>query len=177
MTRSVTANFGGSAIGIIRRFLTFLAKMGLSVRDDPKRQVDIAGRAWGEPVEGLTLSVALKQQEDPDALPTVSVAIHNRSAETQRLMTRGWLHFFSVTVLAPDGRVTGLTPYGSQLMKPERQPAPAPVTLAPGEAVEADIPIGAIVEMRRTGKEYRVKASCEAPDGGQIVSNELPVKH
>jgi hypothetical protein len=63
--------------------------MGLSVRDDPKKEVDIAGRTWGEPVAGLALSVALKPQEDPDALPTVSVAIHNRSAQTKRLMTRG----------------------------------------------------------------------------------------
>lgn len=151
--------------------------MGLSVRDDPKKEVDIAGRAWGEPAAGLALSVALKKQEDPDALPTISVAIHNRSAETRRLMTRGWLNFFCITVLAPDGTVAGLAPYGAQLMKPERQPAPTAVTVTPGEAVEADIPIGAIFEMRRTGREYRVKASCETPETGKIVSNELPVKY
>jgi len=150
--------------------------MGLSVRDDPKKEVDIAGRIWGEPVAGLALSVALKPQEDPDALPTVSVAIHNRSVETQRLMTRGWLNFFQMTVLAPNNTVAAFTPYGALSMQPERQPEPSAVNLAPGEAIEADIPIGAIYEMRRTGRDYRVKATCEAPGGGQIVSNELMVK-
>lgn len=150
--------------------------MGLSVRDDPKKEVDIAGRTWGEPVAGLALSVALKPQEDPDALPTVSVAIHNRTAETQRLMTRGWLNFFKVTVLTPNGSEAAFTPYGALSLKPERQPEPSAVNLVPGEAVEADIPIGAIYEMRRNGREYRVKASCEAPDGEQITSNELLVR-
>jgi hypothetical protein len=153
--------------------------MGFSVRDDPKNVVDIAGRAWGEPVCGLALSVALKLQEDPDALPAISVAIHNRSAETQRLMTRGWLHFFSLSVINPDGAATPLTSYGAQLMKLERQPPLSAVTLAPGEAIEADIPIGAIYGMRPTGGTgtFRVKASCETPGGDRITSNEILVKY
>ena len=36
--------------------------MGLSVRDDPKKLVDIAGRQWGEAIDGLALSVILKPQ-------------------------------------------------------------------------------------------------------------------
>ena len=68
------------AIGLIRRFLTFLAKMGLSVRDDPKKEVDIAGRSWGAPVDGLALSILHTPNERSDGLATVSVAIHNRGA-------------------------------------------------------------------------------------------------
>jgi hypothetical protein len=147
--------------------------MGLSIRDDPKKVVDVAGRAWGEPVNGLALSVLLTPKQDADQLPTVSVAIHNRTAEARRLTTRGWLNFFRVSVLAPDGVAAEVTPYGRELMKPERQPAPSEIVLAPGEAIEADIPIGSIFQMRRG--QYNVQATCETP-GGLIASNEIQVK-
>ncbi len=150
-----------------------MAKMGLSVRDDPKKVVDVAGRAWGEPVNGLALSVLLTPKQDPDQLATVAVAIHNRAAEERRMTTCGWLNFFQVAVTGADGAAVGLTPYGRELMKPERQPAPSPVVLAAGEALEADIPIGSIFQMRRGS--YRVKASCETPDGGRMTSNEILV--
>jgi hypothetical protein len=163
--------FGDPAIGLIRRFLTFLAKMGLSVRDDPKKEVDIAGRAWGAPVDGLALSILHTPNERSDGLATVSVAIHNRGAAPLRLTTRGWLYFFQVSVVG-GGTAAELTPYGRELMKPERQPAPRVVVLAPGEAVEADIPIGSIYRML-TGT-YRVRASCEAR-GGRVESNEIVI--
>ena len=146
--------------------------MGLSVRDDPKKAVDVAGRAWGTPVGGLALSVTLKRREDADELATVSAAIHNCSVEPKRVMTRGWLHFFQVSVTGPDGGAVAPTPYGRELLKPERQLALFEVVLAPGEAIEADIPIGSIFQMRK-GK-FRVQASGEVP-GGRAVSNELPV--
>jgi hypothetical protein len=152
-----------------------MAKMGLSVRDDPKKEVDVAGRAWGEPVHGLVLSLLLKTKEDPDELPAVSIAILNRSSETKRLTTRGWLDFFHVSVTASDGDPAPPTSYGAELMKPERQPALTEVVLAPGDAVEADIPIGSVYSMRK-GDAYRVQASCEAPGGGRIRSNEIQLK-
>ena len=165
---------GDAAIGLIRDFLTFLAKMGLTVRDDPKKVVDIAGRTWGEPAGGLALSMRLRTKEDEDELPAVSVAIHNRTGETQRLTTRGWLNFFHVSVVSADGVVAGLTPYGGQLMQPERQPAPSEVALTPGEAIEADIPIGSIFEMPKG--LYRVYATCEAPGGRLVTSNEVQIQ-
>ncbi len=168
----VTCVPGRTPIGLIRRFLTFLAKMGLSVRDDPKKVVDVAGRVWGEPVGGLALSLELKRKEDPDELATVSAAVHNRSAETQRLTTRGWLNFYQVSVVGSDGHAVALTPYGGELAKPERQPAPAEIVLAPGEAIEADIPIGSIYQMRKG--HYSVQASAGVP-GGLAVSNEISV--
>ena len=72
------------------------------------------------------------------------------------------------------GAPAALTPYGRESMKPERLPAPAEVVLAPGEAVEADIPIGLLFEMRHG--EFRVQATCDAPGGGAITSNEIRVK-
>ena len=161
---------GGILIGLIRRFLTFLAKMGLSVRDDPRKVVDIGGRQWGQPVNGLALSVLLPPRKNEE-LPTISVAIHNRSAETQSLTTRGWLDFFRVSIIGPDGVAAPMTSYGAELMKPERLPAPVEVILSPGEAIEADIPIGSIFQMRRG--QYRVHVSCDVPGAGGITSNEI----
>jgi hypothetical protein len=149
-----------------------MAKMGLSVRDDPKKEVDIAGRTWGEPVNGLALSVLLKTKEDDAELATVTVAIHNRGAETRRLSTRGWLHFFQMSVVGADGEAAALTPYGRELMKPERQAAPSEVVLDPGEAMEADIPVGSLFQMRKS--PFRVQATCEVP-GGQALSNEIRI--
>ena len=152
-----------------------MAKMGLSVRDDPKKEVDVASRLWGEPVNGLALSVLLKAKEDPDELPSVSIAILNRGNETKRLMTRGWLNFFHVSVMDPAGAGAPPTSYGAELMKPERQLALSDVVLTPGEAIEADIPIGSIYSMRE-GDVYRVQASCDVPGGGRVISNKIQVK-
>jgi hypothetical protein len=159
---------------LIRQFLTFLAKMGLSVRDDPKKVVDVAGREWGEPVQGLALSVLLLQRKHDDEPASVSVAIHNRSPHEQRLLMRGWLNYFHVAVVNAQGASVAVTPYGRESMKPERLPAAGEVVLTPGEAVEADIPIGLLFEMR--SGEFRVHATCEAPGGGMIASNEIQVK-
>jgi hypothetical protein len=148
--------------------------MGLSVRDDPKKVVDVAGRTWGEPVHGLALSALLLQRKHDDEPASVSVAIHNRSSDVQRLLIRGWLNYFRVSVVNTQGAAVAMTPYGRESMKPERLPPPAEVVLAPGEAVEADIPIGLLFEMRRG--QFRVHAACEAPGGGAIASNEIQVK-
>jgi hypothetical protein len=148
--------------------------MGLTVRDDPKKVVDVAGRTWGEPVHGLALSVLLLERKHDDEPPSVSVAIHNRSSEVQRLLTRGWLNYFRVSVVDAEGAAAALTAYGSELMKPERLPESADVVLASGEAVEADIPVGLLFEMRRG--EFRVQAMCDAPGGGVITSNGIQVK-
>jgi hypothetical protein len=151
-----------------------MAKMGLGVRDDPKKEVDVAGRTWGEPVNGLALSVLLRSKADPEELPAISIAILNRGAETQRLKTRGWLGFFHVSMTGPDGAAVPLTAYGAEITKPERQPALSEVPLAPGQAVEADIPIGSIYRMKKG--EYRVQASCQTPGGGRVTSNEIQFK-
>jgi hypothetical protein len=148
--------------------------MGLSVRDDPKKVVDIAGRQWGEPVRGLALSILLTPRKHDDEPYSTSVAIHNQSPETQRLMTPGWLNFFRVSVIASDGALAAMTPYGRELMKPERRPALSEVVLSPGEAIEVDIPLGTIFDVRRG--QFRVHAACEAPGGGILTSNEILIK-
>ena len=39
------------------RFYNFLANMGLVLRDDPPKVIDMTGREWGEVVDGLALSI------------------------------------------------------------------------------------------------------------------------
>jgi hypothetical protein len=161
------------AIHIINDFLTFLARMGLTVRDDPKKVVDIAGRTWGEPVDGVALSMQLKPKEDPDELAAVSVAIRNLGAAARTLRMRGWLGYFHLTIRDPAGADAPFTPYGRELMKPENAPSATEIELEPGEATEADIPIGSIYRMKGT---YRVQAWCETPEGGRAVSNEIELR-
>jgi hypothetical protein len=146
--------------------------MGLTVRDDPKKVVDIAGRTWGEPVDDIALSVQLRPMEDPDELPAVSVAIRNTGAARRTLRTRGWVDFFHVTVRDSSGTDAALTSYGRELLKPEHRQSHAEVELEPGEAVEADIPIGSIYRMKGM---YRVRASCATAEGGRAISNEIEV--
>jgi hypothetical protein len=152
-----------------------MAKMGLGVKDDPKKVVDIAGRTWGEPAHDLALSVLLKPKEDPDELPAISVAIQNRNAVAQRLTTHGWLDFYRVSVTDPAGAAAAMTPYGRELLKPERRQTLPDITLSPGEAIEADIPIGSIFQMRKR-QQYAVQVSCEAPGGSRVTSNQISVQ-
>ncbi|HWC00988.1 MAG TPA: hypothetical protein VG672_29980 [Bryobacteraceae bacterium] len=146
--------------------------MGLTVRDDPKKVVDVASRVWGEPVDGIALSLQLRAKEDPDELPAVSVAIRNVGQTARTLRTRGWLDYFDVAVRDSSGADAELTSYGRELMKPEHAQAPVEVELEPGKATEADIPIGSIYRMKGA---YGVQASCETPEGRRAISNKLEV--
>ena len=147
--------------------------MGLTVRDDPKKVVDVAGRTWGQPVDDIALSMQLRAREDPEELPSVSVAVRNVGGTRRTLRTRGWLEFLNVTVRDASGRDAELTSYGREVLKPEHAQAATEVELEPGGALEADIPIGSIYRMRGT---YRVQASCATPEGGRAVSNEIEVR-
>ncbi|HEY4089523.1 MAG TPA: hypothetical protein VGM43_26535 [Bryobacteraceae bacterium] len=147
--------------------------MGLTVRDDPKKVVDVAGRTWGQPVDDIALSMQLRAKEDPEELPSVSVAVRNVGETRRTLRTRGWLEFLNVTVRDSSGRDAELTSYGREVTKPEHAKPAAEVELAPGEATEADIPIGSIYRMKGT---YRVQASCATVEGGRSVSNEIEVR-
>lgn len=147
--------------------------MGLSVRDDPKKVVDVAGRVWGEPQDGIALSLQLRAKEDPEELPSVSVAIRNAGGTLRVLRTRGWLNYFRVSLRDASGAEAELTSYGRELMKPEHAPALVEVELEAGMAMEADIPIGSIYRMKGP---YRAQASCETPEGRRAVSNEIEIR-
>jgi hypothetical protein len=163
------------AIGFVRGTLDWFAKLGLTVRDDAPKTVDIAGREWGEPVGGFALSIQQIRKEDPAQLPAISAAVRNVSSERRRFDIPGWLVFYSVEITGPDGEHARLTAFGHELLKPERHQRRIVLDLAPGQAVETDIPIGSIYDMRAAG-EYRVRISASLPQGGVALSNPVLIR-
>jgi hypothetical protein len=65
----------------LERFYNFLANMGLVLRDDPPKVIDMAGRAWGEAVNGFALSIREIPKEDPRQQAVLSVVIRNAGTE------------------------------------------------------------------------------------------------
>jgi hypothetical protein len=149
--------------------------MGLTMRDDPPKVVDVANREWGMPRAGFALSIQQVPREDPSALPALSVALRNVSAEPKRFTVPGWLFFYRIEITGLDGTPVPMSPFGRQLLKPERNTERVDVSLAPGEATEAVIPIGSIFSMSAKGS-YSVIAACEPPSGGgRLESNRITV--
>jgi hypothetical protein len=152
----------------IIRVLDFLAKMGITVRDDPPKVIDIAARTWGEPQGGFVLSIEQISPDEPDTPPSLSVVLRNVSSDTQTLTIPGWLHFYHFDMTAP------LSPFGRELLKPERG-AEIRVVLKPGEPVDTQVPIGSIFSMKAKG-EYRTRVSCTVPGGSTLLSNTAVIK-
>jgi hypothetical protein len=142
--------------------------MGLILRDDRPRVIDITGRQWGESAAGLALSIREATKEDPQHLPVLSVVLRNTGPGRRTLIVPGWLFFYQIEINAP------LTGYGRELLKPERRAEKQDVALGPGDATEADLPIGLLYEMPPPGT-YRVRLSCSLPDGPVLRSNEIDV--
>jgi hypothetical protein len=154
------------AINAFRRFVNLLASMGLILRDDRPRVIDMTGRQWGQTVAGLALSILEATKEDPKQLPVLSVVIRNTGPDRKTLTVPGWLFFYRIETTAPP------TAYGRELLKPERRDEKIDVALGPGDAKEADLPIGLLYEMRAPGT-YHVRLSCQLPDGLTLHSNEI----
>ena len=151
-----------------------MAKMGLSVRDDPPKVVDLTVREWGPEQAGLAVSVADIPREDPDSLPRISVLIRNVGQERTRFEVPGWQFFYDVDVRLPDGSRMGLSPFGREMLKPERRVESIAADLGPGEFVETEIPIGSFFNLRARGR-YVVSASCEPMPGVTLQSNEISI--
>jgi hypothetical protein len=160
---------------VLRGFFDFLAKMGLSVRDDPPKVVDLTVREWGPEQAGLALSIAEIPREDADALPRVSVVIRNVSRDRKTFSVPGWLFFYGVEVRMEDGTLASMSPFGRQLLKPERRTEQLEVSLEPGEFREAEIPIGSIFGLRARGR-YTVSLACEPSDGVVLASNAIVIR-
>ena len=144
-----------------------MAKMGLTMKDDPVRIVDPAARQWGEPAEGFALSIEpVYLREDLTVVSNLSVAIRNVSAEAKTLTIPGWLHFYKVDVGSP------MSAFGRELLKPERRKPDTRIPLATGALAETQIPIGSVFEMQR-GAPCTAKVSCELPGGTTLRSNTV----
>jgi hypothetical protein len=163
------------AISAFRSFFDYLARMGLSVRDDPKRVVDPETRQWGSPVDGFALSVeSVLLREDRSVMSNLSVVLRNVSDATKSLVVPGWLFFFHVEMTGPDGSRVPVSSFGGELLKLSRRTERIDVTLAPGGLTETQIPVGSIFEMGAKG-EYRIETWCELPDGVRLYSNRITV--
>ncbi len=156
------------SLGPLRRFLDFLAKMGLSIRDDPPRVIDLALREWGPIADNFALSAAKLPSDDPDAVPALSVVLRNFGSEPASLRIPPWLVFYKIQVFDSDHTPVPLTPYGRELLKPERNSALQWVTLQPGAATETQIPVGAVFAMIPR-RNYTLKVSCTQPDTGRTL--------
>lgn len=151
------------------RVFNLLANMGLILRDDPPKVIDMTGRRFGEAVNGLELSIREFPKEDPREHAVLSVVIRNREREKKTFAVPGWLFFYEARLDAP------LSGYGDQVLKPERRTERFEVTLAANEAKETDVPLGLLYDLR-TGGAYRVRVSARLADGAVLTSNEIEVR-
>jgi hypothetical protein len=150
------------------RFYTFLAKMGLVIRDDPPRVIDMAGREWGEAVDGLVLSVRELPREDAGSVTGISVVMKNAGASPRTLSVPAWIHYFEIEGVEP-------TPYGRSLLVSARTAKKADLTIAAGGAIEAELPIGRIYNISAAGV-YPVRVSCRLPDQSVLRSNRIEIR-
>jgi hypothetical protein len=154
---------------VVGGILDFMGRMGLALRGDPPRKIDMTGRHWGQPVNGIALSIREIPREDPAQLASISTVMKNGAEKKLPLAIPGWLHFYTIEVAAP------LSPYGRALLRPERQTERLEITLGPGDATETDLPLGSLYEIRRP-KEYKVRVSCRLPDDTVLHSNEIEIR-
>jgi hypothetical protein len=148
------------------RFYTFLANMGLVLRDDPPKVIDMAGRAWGDVVDGLALSIRELPRDDEGRVTGISVVVRNAGAEPRTLNGP----------LAARYEVEGVerSAYGRRL-NASVSAALVPVTLSAGGAIETELPIATTHELRLRG-DYRLRVLFGLSDGGQLRSNELAIR-
>jgi len=155
------------ATNLFVRFYTFLAKMGLVIRDDPPKVIDMTGREWGELVDGLTLSVRELPRDDPRSVAGVSVVLKNAGANAKALHVPAWILYFHIEGLEP-------TPYGRSVLDPARTAKKADVTIPAGGAVEAELPIARLYEVSAAGV-YSVQVSCRLDDSHVLRSNAVKI--
>jgi hypothetical protein len=150
------------------RFFNFLANMGLVLRDDPPKVIDMTGREWGAAADGLVLSIRELKREDPRQVAGISVVIKNEESRARTLNVPPWIFFCEIEGLE-------LTPYGRQLMNPDRKGRNIEVKLDPNGAIETDLPVATIYDMRASG-EYKVQVSCRLPNQTVLRSNEITIR-
>jgi len=140
------------------KLFDILANMGIWIRLNDKRTEPPPeeGRDWGEPAGNFALSLASRGDEN------VSILIKNLGATEIRAQLPGWLHYFKVEVIGPDGGAVALKPFGKQALNDPHLARLVERSFPAGKYLATDIPVGALYDMRLTGV-YRVMVSCPVP--------------
>ena len=151
------------------RVIDLLGMLGLILRGDPPRTIDMTDRVWGAAVQGFALSLREIPRDDSEQLAAVSAVMKNTGNETLNFVFPGWMHFYAVQIAASQ------TPYGRSLLRPERSKERLEISVGPGDATETDIPVGSFYELKAK-TEYVVSVTCALPDGTALRSNEIRLK-
>lgn len=154
-----------AVISRIRGLFDFLAKMGLTVRDDPPKVIQLEGREWGPEVDGLVLSIRGNRE-------SISAVLRNVSTSDRTLRVPDFASWYRLRVTDADGQAAPQTPFGKELVRPGRTAAVRPLQLTAGEAVEAEIPVASIFRLS-AGSAFEAQASCEVRPGVTLESNRV----
>jgi hypothetical protein len=142
--------------------------MGLVLRDDPPKVIDMTGREWGPVAGGLALSIRELERDDSSQASGISVVMKNEGTQPRTFNVAPWIFFYQIEGLE-------LTPYGRELMSPGRQGKNIEVRLGAGDAIETDLPAATFYNLRTPG-DYRVQVSCRLPDQTVLRSNEITIR-
>ena len=142
--------------------------MGLVIRDDPPKVIDMTGREWGEAADGLALSIRELSREDARQVAGISVVIRNGGTRPVKLTVPPWIFFYEIEGLE-------LSPYGRQVLNPDRKAKDSEVVLGSGDAIETDLPVATLYKMGPAGN-YKISVSCRLPGGSVLRSNEIAVR-
>ncbi len=163
----------------LKKVVDFLAKLGLTIRDDPPKVIDFNARQWGETKNGWALSVETLPGKDPGDLPSLSIVIRNVAAGPQKLSVpvskndRTWIQFYTVELREANGTDLPLAPFGKTALDPSRRAELFEAELAPGACNETVIPLGSFFNLR--GKSHlKVTAKATVASGAELVSNTGP---
>ena len=152
-----------------------MARMGLAMRDDPPRTIDISSRAWGPSRDGFAMSLeSAPLREDASVTSNLSVVLRNEGAVARTLSLPGWLFLYRVELTGPGGHPVPLSAFGREMLNPERGKERFERTLPPESVTEAQIPLGSLFDLRVSG-EYHAVVSCELPGIGELRSNPVAI--
>jgi hypothetical protein len=152
-----------------------MARMGLAMRDDPPKTIDISSRTWGPSGGGFALSVdTVRLREDASVTSNLSVVLRNEEGVERKLSLPGWLFLYRVKITGPEGGDVPLSAFGREMLNPERGKERFDRTFPPEGMMDAQIPLGSLFDMRAPG-EYRAEVSCEAPGIGELRSNPVTI--
>lgn len=159
----------------LEKFAEIAGNLGFLVGDGDRRreQSRKAKRTWGASVDGITLSASANTPcPSPDEPLRIDVALRNIGTEPKTFSIGAWIEFFTLTIIQPDGTEAALTAFGKRQFEAARKQDERKIVVAPEQEIDADLPAGALYELRQTGV-YRIVGKCQK---SRAVSNEFEIR-